>query len=400
MIFKIIYMFFSGYVNLIVEGFFIERFINICMSKKIFLQDIKRENNTYLKVKILKSDFKEIRHIAKKTKCKVRIEKKSGIPFVINKYRKRKVFAIAILVIAIFIFALTKFIWNIEVVGNEEISKEEIISLANEYGIEVGKLKSNINLEKISNQIRLERDDLSWIGITIKGTNVIITIKEAIEIPEIIDKNEVCNIVASKDATISKIVVQNGTARVDVGNEVKKGDLLVEGIMESEIAMPRFVHAEANIYGKFYFEKEKKESFVQNEKVKTGNEEQKNEICINNFKINLYKGVSKFENYDTISASKKIKLFSNFYIPIEIKKITNREIKNEKKTYSEEELKSKLEKELEEELEKKYKISEYSEKEKKRSIEVKKEPDGISLKLIYEIQEEIGTKEQINMEGM
>lgn len=389
---RIIYMFFSGYVTLIIEGFFIERFINICMSKKIFLQDIKRENNTYLKVKILKSDFKEIRHIAKKTKCKVKIEKKSGVPFVINKYRKRKVFAIAILVIAIFIFILTKFIWNIEVIGNEKISKEEIISLVNNYGIEVGKIKNNINVEKISNNIRLERDDISWIGIKVKGTNVIITVQEGIEVPEIIDKNEVCNIIASKDAIISKIVVQNGTPRVEVGAEVKKGDLLVEGIMESELADPRFVHAEADIYGKFYFEKEKKGLFKQNEKVKTGNEEQKNEICINNFKINLYKGVSKFENYDTISSSKKIKLFSNFYLPIEIRKITNIEVKNEQRIYSEEELKNKLEKQLEEELEKEYKISEYEEKNKKREVVVNKESDGITVKLIYEIQEKISTK--------
>ena len=392
MIFKIIYMFFAGYVNLSIEGFFVERFINICMNKKIVLQDLHRENNTYIKVKILKSDFKEIRHIAKKTKCKVKIEKKAGIPFYINKYRKRKVFAIAILVIAIFIFALTKFIWNIEVVGNEKISKEEIIELVSEYGIKQGKLKSNINEEKISNAIRLKRDDLSWIGISIKGTNAIITIREAIETPEIIDKNEICNIIATKDATISKIVVQSGTARVAVGDEVKKGDILVEGIMEGANTGNREVHSEADVYGKSYYEKEKKESFVQNIKSKTGNEEQKNEICINKFKINFNKGVSKFENYDTISTSKKIKLFSDFYLPIEIKKITNIEIVNEQKVYSEEELKEKIEKELEEELENKYEISKYDEKNKKRDVEVNLEDDGITVKLMYEIQEEIGTK--------
>lgn len=67
----------------------------------------------------------------------------------------------------------------------------------------------------------------------------------------------------------------------------------------------------------------------------------KNEICINNFKINLNKGVSKFENYDTIITSQKVKLFSNFYLPIEIKKVTNIELVNQPKTYSEEELKEK-----------------------------------------------------------
>ena len=214
MFLKLIYMFFAGYLNIIVEGFFIERFLNICRQKEIFLKDLHRENSTYIKMKILKSDFKEIRHIAKKTKCKVKIEKKSGLPFFVNRYRKRKIFAIAGMVIAIFIFIVTKFIWKVEVIGNENISKQEIIDLVSEYGISTGKLKSNINTEKISNLIRLNREDLSWIGITIKGTNAIVTVEESIEIPEIIDKNEICNIVAIEDAIISKIVVRSGTARV------------------------------------------------------------------------------------------------------------------------------------------------------------------------------------------
>ena len=141
MIFKLIYMFCAGYVNLAIEGFFVERFINICRSKNIILQNLHRENSSYIKVKILKSDFKEIRHIAKKTKCKVKIERKSGIPFLVNKYRKRKIFAVATVVIVIFIFTLTKFIWNIEVVGNENISDQEVINLISEHGIEVRKIK-------------------------------------------------------------------------------------------------------------------------------------------------------------------------------------------------------------------------------------------------------------------
>ena len=273
MIFKLIYMFFSGYVTIVIEGFFIERFINICRNNNIILLDIEKANSTYLKVKILKSDFKDIRHIAKKTKCKIKIQKKNGLPFFINKYRKRKIFAIAILVIAIFIFVSTKFIWNIQIDGNEKITEEEIISMISEFGLSTGVLKKDIDVDKISNSIRLERDDISWIGISIKGTSAIITVKEAIEVPEVIDKNEICNIVANKDAIVSKLVVHNGTARVIVGDEVKKGDILVEGVMEGEHLGNRLVHADANVTGLIYFEKEKKEEFVQNRKIETGNME-------------------------------------------------------------------------------------------------------------------------------
>ena len=395
MFLKNIYMFFVGFVTIEVEGFFIERFINICINKNILLQDLSREMNTYIKVKILKSDFKEIRNIARKTKCKVKIKKKSGIPFVINKYRKRKIFAIAALVIAIFIFIITKFVWNVEIKGNKNIDSDEIKSLIAEFGVYEGKLKSDINIEKINNLIRLNRNDIAWIGITLKGTNAIVEIEETIEKPEIIEKDKVCNIVAAEDAIISKIIVQNGTARVTVGDKVKKGDLLVEGIMEGIYTESRKVHAEATIFGKIICEKEKKEPFLQSEKIKTGNQEEKIEICINNFKINFNKGVSKFENYDTITTNNKLRIFSDFYIPINLNKQTNLEYKIKQKKYSEDELKNKMIDELEYEFESEYEISKYEEKNKKREVYTNIDGDEMTVKLVYEIQKEITAKEEV-----
>ena len=311
-----------------------------------------------------------------------------------NKYRKRKVFAVAVLVIAIFIFISTKFVWNIEINGNEKIAREEIINLIAEHGITKGILKQKIDTNKISNSIRLERDDISWLGITLKGTNAIINIKESIETPEVIDKNEICNIVANKDAKISKLVVHSGTARVAVGDEVKEGDLLVEGVMEGVHLGNRNVHADANVTGVICLQKEKKEEFMQTKTVETGNMEIKREICINNFRINLNKRLSNFENYDTIYSNHRIKLFSNFYLPIEVRKTEYKEIKSELVEYSENELKDKLEKDIEEELEKEYNISNYENKTK--DVEVNLEPDGMRVKLTYEIKEEIGTKVKIN----
>ena len=216
MLFKWLYMYISGIVDITVEGFFIERFINICKSQDIILWSSKVEKGTILKARISKSDFKKIRHIAKKTSCKVAIDRKNGLPFIVKKYKKRKIFAIALLVIAIFCFAITRFIWNIEIIGNENISKEEILSDLANYGIKEGKLKSNLDLEEIKNQIRLQRNDLAWIGIDIEGTNAIVTIVESIKEPEIVDENTPSNIIADKSGTVSKIVVRNGTARVNV----------------------------------------------------------------------------------------------------------------------------------------------------------------------------------------
>lgn len=396
MLFQKIIMFILGYVNISVEGFFIEKFINACKSKDIVLQNLHLENDSFLKAKVLKSDFKDIVHISKKTKCKIKIERKNGIPFFVNKYRRRKIFAIAICVIAILIFVLTRFIWNIDIEGNENIEEAEIIDMINKYGINIGTRKNSINTQKVCNLIMIEREDIAWIGINIKGTNAIVSIKESKRIPEIIDRNEICNIVANKSAQIDKIIVRNGTAKVNVGDYVNQGDLLVEGMMEGTYTGTRLVHADADVYGENTIIKEKKESFVQNETIFSGKKEKIYEMCINNFKINFNKRVSKFKNYDTINKNMKLRFFSNYYFPIEMKIITNEEIEMLEKKYSEEELKTKIVKEIEDEFEKEYSISEIEEENINRNEEITNSDDELNVKITYIIREQIGTKVNVN----
>ena len=109
-------MHFLGYVNINVEGFFIERFINNCFANNIFLWNLEREKSTCLKARVGVKDFKKLRKIARNTKCKVKIINKKGLPIIINKYKNRKVLSVFIVVLFICIFILTRFIWNIEIV--------------------------------------------------------------------------------------------------------------------------------------------------------------------------------------------------------------------------------------------------------------------------------------------
>ena len=105
--------YFTGYVNIKVEGFFIERFINMCTSKKILLMDIKREKSSIMYAKIGVSDYKRLRQVAKKTKSKVKIQNKKGLPFLAHKYRKRKIFAFLFGAIILSMIVLSNFILKI-----------------------------------------------------------------------------------------------------------------------------------------------------------------------------------------------------------------------------------------------------------------------------------------------
>ena len=62
--------------------------------------------------------------------------------------------------------------------------------------------KSQVNTEEIINKIRYKRNDISWIGINLDGTNAIVKIVKAKETPKLIDEKEYCNDYSNIDGTM------------------------------------------------------------------------------------------------------------------------------------------------------------------------------------------------------
>lgn len=382
----------TGYVRFRAEGYYIEKFINTCRSSGFYLENLKREKSTIIDANIQVKNFRNICKIAKKTKCNIKISKKKGLPFLLNKYRKRKIFAGALITLIILLIVLSKFIWNIEVIGNTNISSEEILEIVKSDGLDIGKLKSKINAKQIVENIRIKRSDISWVGIKISGTNVIIEIVEADKIPEVIDSKDYCNIVAKKDAMIVEANAQNGTLQVKEGDVVKKGTVLISGWLEGKYTGVRYVHATGDVKAKVWYSAKKRIYYKQIQKKKTGNVEKKYSLNINNFAINFYKKLSKFEIYDTIGTEKKFKISSNFYLPIKMIVKENYELAEEEKIYTKEEAKeigvNKLSQELCKQIQdEKSIINKY--------VSTKEENDYIEVEVIYEVLESIGTEEKI-----
>lgn len=392
MFIKIIFNYIIGYIRISIEGYYIERFINICGNEKITIWNLKRNKNVKLELNIGIKDLKKVAKIAKQTKCKIKIIKKKGLPFLFNRYRKRKLFFVFLLVIIIGLGISSNFVWNIQIVEEDKESIENLYQDVVESGLEIGKMKSKINTKDIINKVRLKRNDIAWMGIELKGTNAIVKVVKATAKPEIVDDNEYCNIVSDKQGIITKINAQNGTIAVKVGDTVNVGTTLINGWMEGKYTGLRYVHAKGEIQAKVWHTKNKKILYNATEKTETGNVENKYQIKINNFEINLSKRLSKFKIYDTIVLENKFKIFSDFYLPISLVKITNKEIKEEQKNYNAEQAKDlgieQLQEELDNEIEDKSKVV-------NKIINTYEKEDGIEVYVTYEVLEDIGTNEKI-----
>ena len=381
-----------GYVRITIEGYFIERLMNLCSNKGILIWNSKRKKATLLEANVSIKDFRQIVKIAKQAKCKVSIKQKKGLPFIFNRYRKRKIFFFSLILIIVAIISLSNFVWNIEVIGNEKIDKEEIIQTLKKEGLEVGTLKDKVNTKEIINKMRLDRNDLAWIGIDIRGTNAIVKVVEADKKPDIIKEDEYCNIVATKAGIIEKVNAINGTPLVKRGDVIKEGTPVIGGWLEGKYTGIRYVHANGSVQAKVWYTQNEKVELNQVISRKTENEETKYSVRINNFTINFYKTLSKFKKYDTIEQNKKIKLFSDFYLPIEIIQKNNYELVEETITYTKEQAKQKAEEEAKKKLDEQVKVKENI---LNTYINYQETEEYIEAQVIYEVLEEIGTKEKI-----
>ena len=392
MFIKILLSYIIGYLVIEIEGYYIERFINICKSRNVTIWNLKRKEDIKLQFKARIQDFRELIKIAKKTRCKLKIKNKKGVPFLFHKYKKRKIFLIFLILFASLIILSSNFVWNVEIQVEDGANVENIEEDLKSFGLEVGKLKSSIDSKSIINEMRLKRSDIAWMGIELKGTNAIVKLVKADEKPDIIDESEYCSIVSNKAGIITKINAQDGTANVKVGDTVNVGDTLISGWMEGKYTGIRYVHAKGEIEAKVWYTKNKKIMYNTTERQKTGEEENKYTLKFNNFKINLSKKLSKFQIYDTIETENKVRIFSNFYLPISLIKTTNQEVIEEQKTYDVEEAKNigiqELEEELNNEIENKESIV-------NKNINTYVEDDGVNVYVTYEVLENIGTNEKI-----
>lgn len=392
MFIKIILSYLLGYLRISVEGYYIERFINICKTNKIMVWNLKRNQDIQLYLNVRISEFKELCKIAKRTRCKIKIKHKKGLPFLLHKYKKRKIFLILLIFVIFLIGLSSNFVWNVDITEENGQELGNIMQDIEKAGLKTGTLKAKVNTKEIINKIRLQRKDIAWMGIELKGTNAVVKLVKADEKPDIIDENEYCSIVSDKAGVITKVNAQNGTANVKVGDTVKEGDILINGWMEGKFTGIRYVHSKGEIEAKVWHTKHKKILYNTTQTQETGNIENKYAIKINNFEINFLKKLSKFKIYDTIETENKFKLFSDFYLPISIVKTTYKEQEEIQKQYNLEEAKNigieELQKELDNEIEDKDKIV-------NKNINTYEQEDGVDVYVTYEVLENIGTNEKI-----
>ena len=222
--------FLFGYLRICIKGGSAERFLNVCAGRGIRLWNLERtEGNLCLNLSL--SAFYRLHPIIRKTKVKVVILEKNGLPFLLNRFQKRWVFFLgALLAVSAWLIS-TRFLWSMEFSGNVKITSDQMKRFLEEHGICLMVPLGSIQVTELELALYDKFEDVTWNSIRILGTSLIVEVKER-DVPQRqteMQSHLGMNLISTGDGVITEMIVRRGVPKVRLGDEVKRDQILVEG---------------------------------------------------------------------------------------------------------------------------------------------------------------------------
>ncbi len=311
--------FFLGTVTLCVDYTNITQLLDLCMYESIPYSDFCAYND-HVTLCFRLTAYKKLWKQARERGIEYKIIQRRGLPFLLGRYRYRFGLYLGILLSATLIFLSQRFIWSIEVVGNESLSSHEVREVLSHHGFSVGSYIPSANTDRIENKILIESDTISWISINIIGTVAEVQIREREEPPCESVVTKPANLVAAKSGVIEDVRIFRGNTVVASGQYVKKGDLLVSGLFDSVQVGFRFTRAAGEVYARtveeFYIEI----PYEYEGKVYTGQEYSNKYLNFFDYSMNISKkGGNEGAFYDKIDIVENCDLFFGIKTPFSLR---------------------------------------------------------------------------------
>lgn len=383
----------SNQVRCLVTGEETLRFVNLCRNNGIELRHLVRRENA-IQMEIDAENFKKLRPLVRKTHVKIHILNRHGPAFFFYRHKRRWWFLLGMTVFAGMIYILSLFVWQIDIDGNRKYTDALILQALAQMDVKTGCRKSEIDLPEIEEELRIMYNEITWVSASITGTKLQIELREGdlkisgssgggqtgnvkrVENRENNPKTQngesetdlPANLVADEDAIITNLVVRRGTVAVRYGDEVKKGDVLIEGKVyiyneDETLKKVDYLTAEGDVFGKYqelyekhYQRKHEVRSYTGKNYRELGVAIVGKSFCLPVWENILKKQLEENTLSEVWSWKKQFRLTPTFYLPFALEYTEYVPYENVVEEYTDEVIKKMAEEELQKylnELEKK-----------------------------------------------
>lgn len=324
------------------NGFSPERFLNLCSANDIEIWNLRYQKEGYEFYMTVKG-YRQVKPFVRKSKVRLRIQKKFGLPFFLYRNRRRKLYFAGLVSFFVLLYTLSLFIWDISFEGNTMYTYDTLLKFLESQNIHYGMIKSGVGCEDIEAAIRNEFSEITWVSARVSGTRLLIKVKENEVLSSIPERDQTpCDIVAARPGTITRMVVRQGIPQVAIGDQVEAGQVLVKGVIpitnDAEEEVNRhYVHADADIYARTSYDYRESFPLLREVKADTGRTRKGCYIKVLNYSFLIILPKKEGTTWNMVMEESQLRLFSNFYLPFYLGKITGNEYVTYERFYTEDE---------------------------------------------------------------
>ncbi len=221
------------------------RLLNIMMREDISYFGLTGEDSGDISFFLLEKDYKILMSILDKNALKVYSVYGRGLPFICKAHRNRIGIPVGLGIFFTLIFMSSLFVWDIKVVSSTDTPHNVIIANLETLGCYEGAFIPAIDFEDLCIDYVDKYTDFSWVSVNVRGTVAYVEIREKDLYSE--DAHTPRNLIASYGGIIEDYSVYEGKSRVQPGNVVKRGDLLISGIVENKEGAARLCRARGEV---------------------------------------------------------------------------------------------------------------------------------------------------------
>lgn len=335
----------NGTLLIRLEGYLPERFLNLCCANQIELWDMQYVPNGY-QFYITVKDYRKIKPLVRKSKVRVTLLSKWGLPFFLYRNRGRKLLFAGILAFFLILKGMSLYIWDIHFDGNQMYTTDILEDFLSGQEIRYGMKKSQIDCERLEEEIRSSFPEIIWVSARVTGTRLRIQIKEnevVLTLPKKPDEPQ--DLIAAKSGVITRMIIRSGKAQVKIGDRVEKGQILVSSAMSitndaMEVVTTHYVHADADIYAQteYYYENAR---FPLTQTVsETGRKRKGLRLRLGTVSFKLLYPIQTNECWIDVTGEHQLKIFESFRLPVFLDIVTGKECQIYERNYTEEEKKN------------------------------------------------------------
>lgn len=384
--------FLCGYVKISVSGRFPERFLNMCANSRISVWYSHRRGEN-IECCIFARDYKRLPPLCRGCSVRVKILRKSGLPFITYRYRRRKGLVLGFAMCVAFVAFMPNFVWSINVNADDSIDKAQVLAALDEIGLSIGTPLNKVDTGNMRVQLALKMPQISWASINTDGTSITVDVRSAKEKGE--KDYTYSNMVADFDGRITAVYVRSGKATVQVGDAVVKGQMLVSGTIEYKTGQTVFCHSDADVFAETNREISVSVPLKQTVTKDTGRVKKKKVLSLFSVEVPLYLGGVDFDEY-RVQKRKDILTLDSVNLPVWVASADFYEVEEQEITLKIEKAKKQCEEKLvaleKETLDGKEIVS--------RKLEFKVKNAEAILVAKYVCNENIARTEYINFDSM